>query len=159
MTGARLVHDALEACGWSVEIADAQKVKGLAPFACSRWSQVLGRRRPAQEVSMYPGRLVPSERSSSSRARSSLRRTRTASRPRPLGLIVSFGAARADAYRAVVEIRVDAYATLPSDTGFLEIARFRVILITGKGLQSAPNPDQDSRERRWGWMSGSRDTN
>jgi transposase len=34
MTGARIVHDTLEACGWSVEIADAQKVKGLAPLAC-----------------------------------------------------------------------------------------------------------------------------
>jgi transposase len=34
MTGARLVHDTLEACGWEVEIADAQKVKGLAPLAC-----------------------------------------------------------------------------------------------------------------------------
>ncbi len=33
MTGARLVHDTLEAEGWSVEIADAQKVKGLAPLA------------------------------------------------------------------------------------------------------------------------------
>jgi transposase len=34
MTGARLVHDTLEQEGWSVEIADAQKVKGLAPVAC-----------------------------------------------------------------------------------------------------------------------------
>src|ERR687897_2626932 len=34
MTGARIVHDTLEACGWSVEIADAQRVKGLAPLAC-----------------------------------------------------------------------------------------------------------------------------
>ncbi len=34
MTGARLVHDTLERVGWSVEIADAQKVKGLAPLAC-----------------------------------------------------------------------------------------------------------------------------
>src|SRR5215213_5013584 len=33
MTGARLVHDTLEQAGWSVEIADAQKVKGLAPLA------------------------------------------------------------------------------------------------------------------------------
>ena len=32
MTGARLVHDTLEAEGWAVEIADAQKVKGLAPL-------------------------------------------------------------------------------------------------------------------------------
>jgi transposase len=34
MTGARFVHDTLEQAGWSVEIADAQKVKGLAPLAC-----------------------------------------------------------------------------------------------------------------------------
>jgi len=34
MTGARMVHDTLEAEGWAVEIADAQKVKGLAPLAC-----------------------------------------------------------------------------------------------------------------------------
>jgi transposase len=34
MTGARLVHDTLEQEGWEVEIADAQRVKGLAPLAC-----------------------------------------------------------------------------------------------------------------------------
>jgi transposase len=34
MTGARIVHDTLEQQGWSVEIADAQKVKGLAPLTC-----------------------------------------------------------------------------------------------------------------------------
>ena len=34
MTGARFVHDTLEQCGWDVQIADAQKVKGLAPLAC-----------------------------------------------------------------------------------------------------------------------------
>ncbi len=34
MTGARIVHNTLEQQGWSVEIADAQKVKGLAPLAC-----------------------------------------------------------------------------------------------------------------------------
>jgi len=34
MTGARLLHDTLEQAGWWVEIADAQKVKGLAPLAC-----------------------------------------------------------------------------------------------------------------------------
>jgi len=34
MTGARMVHDTLEQQGWEVEIADAQKVKGLAPLAC-----------------------------------------------------------------------------------------------------------------------------
>jgi transposase len=34
MTGARFVHDQLELQGWEVEIADARKVKGLAPLAC-----------------------------------------------------------------------------------------------------------------------------
>jgi transposase len=34
MTGARFVHDRLELAGWDVRIADAQRVKGLAPLAC-----------------------------------------------------------------------------------------------------------------------------
>jgi transposase len=34
MNGARFVHDTLEAHGWDVLIADAQRVKGLAPLAC-----------------------------------------------------------------------------------------------------------------------------
>jgi transposase len=34
MTGARFVHDTLERAGWEVQVADAIKVKGLAPLAC-----------------------------------------------------------------------------------------------------------------------------
>ena len=34
MNGARFVRDRLELAGWQVEIADAQKVKVLAPLAC-----------------------------------------------------------------------------------------------------------------------------
>jgi transposase len=34
MTGARFVHDQLEFAGWDVRIADAVRVKGLAPLAC-----------------------------------------------------------------------------------------------------------------------------
>src|SRR3954463_15623199 len=34
MNGARFVHDELERHGWQVQIADAQRVKGLAPLAC-----------------------------------------------------------------------------------------------------------------------------
>jgi transposase len=34
MNGARYVHDQLEELGWVVEMADAQKVKGVAPLAC-----------------------------------------------------------------------------------------------------------------------------
>src|SRR5215207_10155993 len=33
MTGARFVDEALERCGWEVEVADAQRVRGLAPLA------------------------------------------------------------------------------------------------------------------------------
>jgi transposase len=34
MNGARFVHDHLERAGWEVEIADAARVRGLAPLAC-----------------------------------------------------------------------------------------------------------------------------
>lgn len=34
MNGARFVHDQLELQGWEVDLADAVKVKGLAPLAC-----------------------------------------------------------------------------------------------------------------------------
>ena len=34
MNGARFVHDHLEQLGWDIEIADAARVKGLAPLAC-----------------------------------------------------------------------------------------------------------------------------
>jgi len=34
MNGARFIHDQLELAGWEVAIADAVKVKGLAPLAC-----------------------------------------------------------------------------------------------------------------------------
>ncbi len=35
MTGERFVDDELERLGWEVEIADAQRVKGMAPLACT----------------------------------------------------------------------------------------------------------------------------
>jgi transposase len=34
MNGARFVHGTLEEAGWEVLVADAKKVKGLAPLAC-----------------------------------------------------------------------------------------------------------------------------
>ena len=34
MNGARFVHDELVRYGWEVLVADAQRVKGLAPLAC-----------------------------------------------------------------------------------------------------------------------------
>src|SRR3954453_10137584 len=41
MNGARFVHDRLEEHGWDVLIADATKVKGLAPWACKIDARVL----------------------------------------------------------------------------------------------------------------------
>jgi len=52
MNGARFVHDRLEELGWDVLIADAQKVKGLAPLACKTDKidvHVLARERPASD--------------------------------------------------------------------------------------------------------------
>jgi transposase len=34
MSGAVWVRDSLAACGWAIEIADARKVKAIAPLAC-----------------------------------------------------------------------------------------------------------------------------
>jgi hypothetical protein len=34
MNGARVVHDELVGHGWEVLVADALKIKGLAPLAC-----------------------------------------------------------------------------------------------------------------------------
>ena|SRR6266508_1428407 len=42
MNGARFVYDRLELAGWQVEIADAQKVKGLAPLACKTTASTHG---------------------------------------------------------------------------------------------------------------------
>ena len=42
MTGARFVHDTLEELGWDVLIADAAKVKGLAPLAARPTRSTLG---------------------------------------------------------------------------------------------------------------------
>ena len=42
MNGARFVHDTLELCGWSLEVADARKVKGLAPLACKKIASTPG---------------------------------------------------------------------------------------------------------------------
>jgi transposase len=67
MTGARFVHDGLERLGWDVLIADAAKVKGLAPLACktdkidARVLAVLSQRDLVPEI-WLPGPRVRRER-------------------------------------------------------------------------------------------------
>ena len=67
MNGARFVHDQLELAGWQVEIADAQKVKGLAPLACKTdridaWvlAELVAPRPGAGDLATRPRRCAPS---------------------------------------------------------------------------------------------------
>src|SRR5438094_8692317 len=67
MTGAGFVHDQLELAGWQVEIADAQKVKGLAPLACKTdridaWVLAELARRDLVPAIWLPDPLVRAER-------------------------------------------------------------------------------------------------
>jgi transposase len=67
MTGARFVHDTLERCGWEVEVADAVKVKGLAPLACKTdkidaWVLAELSRRELVPAIWLPGFAVRQER-------------------------------------------------------------------------------------------------
>jgi transposase len=84
MNGARFVHDRLELAGWQVEIADAQKVKGLAPLACktdridARVPAELARRDLVAAIRL-PDPLVRAERE---RARRRLQLVRHRSSPK-----------------------------------------------------------------------------
>src|SRR5262245_36342477 len=67
MNGARFVHDRLELHVWQVEIADAQKVKGLAPLACKTdridaWVLAALGRRDLVPAIWLPDPLVRPER-------------------------------------------------------------------------------------------------
>src|SRR6059036_1491449 len=67
MNGARFVHDTLELAGWQVEIADAQKVQGLAPLACKTdridaWVLAELARRDMVPAIWLPDPLVRAER-------------------------------------------------------------------------------------------------
>jgi len=59
MNGARFVHDRLEEHGWDVLIADATRLKGLAPLACKTDkidARVLARCRPEISSACTGGR-------------------------------------------------------------------------------------------------------
>src|SRR5215207_2647650 len=67
MNGARFVHDTLEELGWEGLVADAQKVKRLAPLACKTDridAQVLAVLSPRDLVAAIwlPDRRVRAER-------------------------------------------------------------------------------------------------
>jgi len=95
MNGARFVHDTLELGGWSVELADAQKVKGLAPLACktdkidARVLAELSRR------DLVPAIWLPSPETRGARERARWRlhlvRHRTALKNRVHATLLAFG--------------------------------------------------------------------
>src|ERR1022692_360771 len=95
MTGARFVHDTLEQFGWDVLIADAQKVKGLAPLACktdkidARVLAVLSERDLVPEI-WLPDPRVRREREQA-RFRMHLVRHRSMLKHRIHSTLMSFG--------------------------------------------------------------------
>jgi len=95
MTGARFVHDELERAGWEVELADAQKVKGLAPLACKTdridaWVLAELARRDFVPAIWLPDPAVREERERA-RFRLHLVRHRTALKNRIHQTLVAFG--------------------------------------------------------------------
>src|SRR6187200_3751070 len=95
MTGARFVHDRLEELGWDVLIADAAKVKGLAPLACktdkidARVLAVLSERDLVPEI-WLPDPRIRREREQA-RFRLHLVRHRTTLKNRIHGTLITFG--------------------------------------------------------------------
>ncbi len=95
MNGARFVHDSLEFAGWEVLIADAQRVRGLAPLAAktdkidARVLAELTRRALVPEV-WLPTPEVRAERERA-RFRLHLVRHRTALKNRIHAILIAFG--------------------------------------------------------------------
>src|SRR5215216_2064377 len=95
MNGARFVHDRLELAGWQVQIADAQKVKGLAPLACKTdkidaWVLAELSRRDLVPAIWLPDPAVRAERERA-RWRLHLVRHRTALKNRIHATLLTFG--------------------------------------------------------------------
>jgi transposase len=95
MNGARYVHDQLELAGWEVEIADALKVKGLAPLACKTdridaWVLAELSRRDLVPAIWLPDPEVRAERERA-RWRLHLVRHRTALKNRVHQTLIGFG--------------------------------------------------------------------
>src|ERR671918_1201110 len=95
MNGARFVHDRRELHGWQVEIADAIKVKGLAPVACKTdridaWVLAELSRRDLVPAIWLPGFGVRRERERA-RWRLHLVKHRSALKQRVHSALMAFG--------------------------------------------------------------------
>jgi transposase len=95
MNGARFVHDHLELAGWEVEIADAVKIKGLAPLACKTdridaWVLAELSRRELVPAIWLPDPAVRAERERA-RFRLHLVRHRTSLKQRVHAILLAHG--------------------------------------------------------------------
>ena len=95
MTGARFVHDQLELAGWQVEIADAQKVKGVAPLACKTVKIDAGVLAELSRRHLVPAIWLPTPEVRAARERARWRlhlsHHRTALKNRVHQTLISFG--------------------------------------------------------------------
>jgi transposase len=95
MNGARFVHDRLAPRGWQVEVADAVKVKGLAPLACKTdridaWVPAELSRRELLPAIWLPDPSVGAERERA-RFRLHLVRHRTSPKQRVHAILLAHG--------------------------------------------------------------------
>ena len=95
MTGARFVRDVLTEHGWAVQIADAHKVKGLAPLACKTDkidAQVLAR---LSQLDLVPAIWLPDPETRSARELARFRlhliKHRSALKNRIHATLINFG--------------------------------------------------------------------
>ena len=139
MNGARFVHDRLELAGWQVEIADAQKAKGLAPLACKTdridaWVLAELARRDLVPAIWLPDPLVRAERERA-RWRLHLVRHRSSLKQRVHAVLLTHGTPCpvADLFR-VRGRRLLAGLGLP-DHGRERSTPASVPLLTGPGVQ------------------------
>ncbi len=95
MTGARFVHDTLERWGWDVEIADAAKVKGIAPLAAKTDRIDAWVLAELARLDLVPAIWLPEPRVRSERERVRFRlhlcRHRTALKNRIHATLMTFG--------------------------------------------------------------------
>src|SRR5437763_8657358 len=97
MSGAVWVREQLRACGWEFQVADARKVKAIAPLACktdrvdARVLAQLARRDLVPEL--WVPSLSDRELRERLRGRAHLVRLKTSARNRMVGLLTQCGAA------------------------------------------------------------------
>jgi hypothetical protein len=76
MNGARFAHDTLEEHGWEVLVADAQRVRGLAPLTCRQTRSTRACSRCSRGVTWCRRSGCPTRRSAASASRRAFGRSR-----------------------------------------------------------------------------------